>query len=113
MKKVSFWLGGTEFWNFYLDFSNEVKKMSQQLGFKRVSTNIEFRGERVFANFVIVDSIYNQQGDFLANDHTKIGEIELDKQNNTPYLAVKKALQQAEAWLKKYRAEQIRMDLPF
>ncbi|EMH42954.1 hypothetical protein HMPREF1430_00872 [Helicobacter pylori GAM96Ai] len=113
MKNVSFWLGGAEIWNFYLDFSSEVEKMAQQLRLKRVSTNIEFRVEGVFAIFVIVDSVYNHQGDFLENDYTKIGEIKLDKQNNSPYLAVKKALEQAEAWLKKYQAEQIRKDLPF
>ncbi len=100
----------SEIWNFYLDFSSEVERIAKWLGLKRVSANLEFRGESVFVNFVIVDSIYDQQGVFLVNDYTKIGEIELDKENDSPYLSFLVALKRAEDWLKEYLKKQIKTE---
>ncbi len=119
MKKLSSYFGGAEIWSFYFDFFREVERIAECLGLKRIGTNFEFRREGVFVNFVIVDSIYDQEGNFLANDYTKIGEIELKNENNSPHLSFLATIKQAETWLKQYlekrtKKEQIKeSELPF
>ncbi len=93
-----------------MDFSSEVEKIADWLGLKRIDTNLEFRKEGIFVNFLIVDSIYDQQGNFLANDYTKIGEIELDKKSDSPYLSFLATLKKAETWLEQYLKKQTKRE---